>query len=423
MNILVIGSGGREHALVWKIAQSSHAGRIYCAPGNAGIAKLAECIPISATDIQSLYSFAIENKIGLTIVGPEAPLVLGIVDFFRKGGLRIFGPLSFAAQLEGSKAFSKGIMLKYGIPTADARVFRDAQKAIDYIIEKGVPIVVKADGLAAGKGVMVCSRLDEAVSAVNVIMSERLYGDAGAQVVIEECLEGEEASFLVFSDGNTIIPMPPSQDHKRAFDNDGGPNTGGMGAYSPVPIIDMNMQDMIMKDVMLPAVNALKAEGCPYEGILYAGIMLTPDGPKVLEFNCRFGDPEAQPILMRLKSDILEIMNSVIDKKLDCMKIEWSDKPSVCVVIAAGGYPDKYSTGHIIHGLEDLENRDDVIVFHAGTKIEGGKTVTAGGRVLGVTAIGEDIQTAIEKAYDGVRRICFEGMHFRKDIGQKGITQ
>jgi len=423
MDVLVIGSGGREHALVWKIAQSRHAGRIYCAPGNAGIARIAECIPISVTDIQSLYSFAMEKEIGLTIVGPEAPLVLGIVDFFRKGGLRIFGPLSFAAQLEGSKAFSKRIMLKYGIPTAEARVFTDHESAINYIREKGVPIVVKADGLAAGKGVMVCAKEDEAITAVNMIMTERLFGDAGAQVVIEECLEGEEASFLVFSDGNTVIPMPPSQDHKRALDNDEGPNTGGMGAYSPVPIIDRDMHDRIMKEVMLPAVNALQAEGCPYEGILYAGIMLTPEGPKVLEFNCRFGDPEAQPILMRLQSDILDIMNAVIDKKLDRMEIEWSDKPSVCVVIAAGGYPDKYSTGQTIHGLEDFDTMDDVIVFHSGTRSDGGNIVTAGGRVLGVTAVGADIRKAIDKAYEGVNRISFEGMHYRKDIGSKGINK
>jgi len=419
MNVLVIGSGGREHALVWKIAQSRHADRIYCAPGNAGINKIAECVPISAADIQSLYDFAVENDIGLTIVGPEAPLVLGIVDTFRKGGLRIFGPLSFAAQLEGSKAFSKHIMQKYGIPTAEARVFSDHKKAIDYIREKGVPVVVKADGLAAGKGVMVCTKEDEAISAVNMIMSDRLFGEAGAQVLIEECLEGEEASFLVFTDGNTIIPMPPTQDHKRALDGDRGPNTGGMGAYSPVPVIDMEMQDRIMKDVMLPAVNALKAEGCPYEGILYAGIMLTADGPKALEFNCRFGDPEAQPILMRLKSDILDIMNAVIDKRLEGIDIEWSNKPSVCVVIASGGYPDKYSTGQVIHGLDDFDDMNDVVVFHAGTKIDGGNVVTAGGRVLGVTAAGEDINDAINKAYDGVKRIQFEGMQFRRDIGRR----
>jgi len=421
VNVLVIGSGGREHALVWKVAQSRHAGRISCAPGNAGIAKIAECVPISADDIQSLYTFAKEKEIGLTIVGPEAPLVLGIVDLFRKEGLRIFGPLSYAAQLEGSKAFSKRIMLKYGIPTAEARVFTDHEKAINYIREYGVPIVVKADGLAAGKGVMVCAKEDEAISAVNMIMSERCFGDAGSQVVIEECLEGEEASFLVFSDGNTVIPMPPSQDHKRALDNDEGPNTGGMGAYSPVPIIDTEMQDRIMKEVMLPAVNALKAEGCPYEGILYAGIMLTPEGPKVLEFNCRFGDPEAQPILMRLQSDILDIMNAVVDKKLDSTDIEWSNKSSVCVVVAAGGYPGKYSTGQVINGLDSLEDMKDLIVFHAGTKSVGGKIVTAGGRVLGVTAVGNDINEAIDRAYEGIGRINFDGMQFRRDIGRRGV--
>lgn len=419
MNVLVIGSGGREHALVWKIAQSRRAGRIYCAPGNAGIAKIAECVPISATDIPSLFNFAMEKKIGLTVVGPEAPLVIGISEAFRKGGLRIFGPSGYAAQLEGSKAFSKGIMQKYGIPTAEAMVFTDDEDAIKYIKDKGVPIVVKADGLAAGKGVVVCSNEDEAIRAVNMIMSERLFGDAGRQVVIEECLQGEEASFLVFTDGKSIIPMPSSQDHKRALDGDKGPNTGGMGAYSPVPIIDREMQDRIMADVMIPAVNGLNAEGYPYEGVLYAGIMLTPQGPKALEFNCRFGDPEAQPILMRLESDILDIMDAVIDKRLDTITIEWSNKVSVCVVIAAGGYPDKYSTGQIIKGLDDIEMMTDIIVFHAGTKTDGTNILTSGGRVLGVTALGEDIKSAIEKAYEGVSRIHFDGMHYRKDIGRR----
>lgn len=423
MNVLVIGSGGREHALVWKIAQSRRAGKIYCAPGNAGIAKIAECVPISATDIPSLFKFAMEKKIGLTVVGPEAPLVIGISEAFRKGGLRIFGPSGYAAQLEGSKAFSKGIMQKYGIPTAEARVFTDDEDAIKYIKDKGVPIVVKADGLAAGKGVVVCSNEDEAIRAVNMIMSERLFGDAGRQVVIEECLQGEEASFLVFTDGKSIIPMPSSQDHKRALDGDKGPNTGGMGAYSPVPIIDREMQDRIMADVMIPAVNGLNAEGYPYEGVLYAGIMLTPQGPKVLEFNCRFGDPEAQPILMRLESDILDIMDAVIDKRLDTITIEWSNKASVCVVIAAGGYPDKYSTGQIIKGLDDIEMMTDIIVFHAGTKTDGTNTLTSGGRVLGVTALGEDIKSAIEKAYEGISRIHFDGMHYRRDIGRRAKKQ
>lgn len=424
MNVLVIGSGGREHALVWKVAQSRHVNRLYCAPGNAGIEKIAECVPISADDIQSLYAFAKEKEIGLTIVGPEAPLVLGIVDLFRKGGLRIFGPLRYAAQLEGSKAFSKRMMQKYGIPTAEACVFTEHEKAMNYIREKGIPVVVKADGLAAGKGVMVCYNEDEAIAAVNTIMSDRVFGDAGRQVVIEECLEGEEASFLVFTDGTTIIPMPPSQDHKRALDGDKGPNTGGMGAYSPVPFIDREMQERIMKEVMIPAVNALRSEGYLYEGILYAGIMLTAEGPKVLEFNCRFGDPEAQPILMRLKSDIVDIMNAVVDRKLDCTEIEWSNKPSVCVVVAAGGYPGKYPTGHVIEGLNDPEDMpEDVIVFHAGTKREDGKIVTAGGRVLGVTAIGNDINEAIDRAYEAIGRIHFDGMQFRRDIGRKGIKQ
>lgn len=423
MDILVIGSGGREHAIVWKIAQSRNAGRIYCAPGNAGIAKIAECLPISATDIQSLNDFAKDRNIGLTIVGPEAPLVLGIVDKFRSDGLRIFGPLSFAAQLEGSKAFSKNLMQKYGIPTAEARVFRDKDLAIRYISEVGGPLVVKADGLASGKGVMVCFSADDAADAVNMTMSQRVFGEAGAQVVIEEYLEGEEASFLVFTDGKTVIPMPPSQDHKRALDADRGPNTGGMGAYSPVRSVDSRMQDRIMDEVMLPAISAMRTEGCPYEGILYAGIMLTSDGPKVLEFNSRFGDPEAQPILMRLKSDLLDIMNAVVDRRLEEIKIEWSDIQSVCVVVAAGGYPDKYSTGDIITGLEDIEEMNDVIVFHAGTRLDGNKIVTAGGRVLGVTAVGKEMSDAISRAYEGVGRIHFKGMQFRKDIGKRSVSQ
>ncbi|MCC7202545.1 MAG: phosphoribosylamine--glycine ligase [Nitrospirae bacterium] len=421
MNVLVIGSGGREHALVWKIAQSRHANRIYCAPGNAGIAKIAECVPISSTDIKSLYAFAKDKDIGLTVVGPEAPLVLGIVDTFKSNGLRIFGPTRFAAQLEGSKAFSKKIMLKYGIPTAEAGIFTDPEKAISYARAMGAPVVVKADGLAAGKGVIVCSNEGEAQDAIDRIMTRRVFGEAGSTVVIEECLAGEEASFLAFSDGTTVIPMPPSQDHKRALDGDRGPNTGGMGAYSPVPAVDASMQERIMKEVMLPVVNALRAEGNSYEGILYAGIMLTRTGPRVLEFNCRFGDPEAQPVLMRLETDLLDIMNAVVDRRLDKIDIAWSPSAAVCVVVAAAGYPDKYPTGQVIKGLEDMDDMKDVMVFHAGTKKDNDDIVTAGGRVLGITATGINIGEAIIRAYNSVDRVQFDGMQFRKDIGKRAI--
>lgn len=421
MNILVIGSGGREHALVWKIAQSRHANRIYCAPGNAGIAKIAECVPISSTDIKSLYAFAKDKDIGLTVVGPEAPLVLGIVDTFKSKGLRIFGPTRFAAQLEGSKAFSKKIMQKYAIPTAEAGIFTDPEKAISYVRAMGAPIVVKADGLAAGKGVIVCSNEGEAQDAIDRIMTRRVFGEAGSTVVIEECLVGEEASFLAFSDGTTVIPMPPSQDHKRALDGDSGPNTGGMGAYSPVPAVDASMQERIMREVMLPVVNALRAEGDSYEGILYAGIMLTRTGPRVLEFNCRFGDPEAQPVLMRLETDLLDILNAVVDRRLDKIDIAWSPSAAVCVVVAAAGYPDKYPTGQVIKGLEDMDDMIDVMVFHAGTKKDNDDIVTAGGRVLGITATGKNIGEAISRAYNGVDRVQFDGMQFRKDIGKRAI--
>ena len=418
MKVLVIGGGGREHALVGKISKSPKVSKIFCAPGNAGISRIAECVSIRADDVQGLLSFVKHNKIDVTVVGPEAPLVLGISDAFRSEGLKIFGPSKAASKLEGSKAFSKNIMLKYNIPTAEAGVFTDYDNAIEYIRKKGTPIVIKADGLAAGKGVIVATNEKEATDAVKAMMIDMVYGDAGKMIIIEECLTGEEASFLVFTDGRDIIPMPLSKDHKRVFDDDKGPNTGGMGAYSPVPGISDEMYLRIMDDIIVPVIEGLEREGYTYEGVLYTGLMITRDGPRVLEFNCRFGDPEAQPIIMRLSSDIMEIIEGVVGRRLGMVNVKWSDSASVCVVMASGGYPDKYRNGKIISGLNDVAGMDDVMVFHAGSAYNNENIVTAGGRVLGVTALGEDIGKAKEKAYEAVSKIYFDGMHYRKDIGR-----
>lgn len=420
VKVLIIGSGGREHALAWKISQSPRVTKIYCAPGNAGISRVAECIPIQPTDIINLLSFAKQEGISLTVVGPEAPLAIGIVDRFREAGLRIFGPSMAAAQMEASKIFSKKIMEKYKIPTADSKDFTEVNKAIDYIKEKGAPLVIKADGLAAGKGVIIAATEQEAIDALKILMIDKAFGQAGEKIIIEEFLEGEEASFLVFTDGHAIVPMPLSRDHKRILDNDKGPNTGGMGAYSPVPSVSMKMIDSVIKDIVKPVIAGLEKEGCSYEGILYTGLMITPEGiPKVLEFNCRFGDPEAQPILMRLETDIVEIIEAVIDKRLSEIEVKWSDKVAVCVVMASGGYPDKYQNGRIITGLDSIGDKKDVVVFHAGTAIKDNNIVTAGGRVLGVTALGDDMTIAIKRAYGAVEKIGFEGMQYRKDIGEK----
>lgn len=420
MKVLIIGSGGREHALAWKISQSPRVTKLYCAPGNAGISGVAECIPIQPGDIINLLSFAKQEDISLTVVGPEAPLAIGIVDRFREAGLRIFGPSMAAAQMEASKIFSKKIMQKYNIPTADSKDFTEVNPAINYIKEKGAPLVIKADGLAAGKGVIIAATEQEAIDALKILMIDKAFGHAGEKIIIEEFLEGEEASFLVFTDGDAIVPMPLSRDHKRIFDNDKGPNTGGMGAYSPVPSVSRQIIDSVIKDIVKPVIAGLEKEGCPYEGILYTGLMITPDGiPKVLEFNCRFGDPEAQPILMRLETDIVEIIEAVIDKKLNGIEVNWSDKAAVCVVIASGGYPDKYQSGRIINGLDSIADNKDVVVFHAGTAMKDNNIVTAGGRVLGVTALGEDMNIAIKRAYEAVEKIKFDGMQYRKDIGKK----
>jgi phosphoribosylamine--glycine ligase len=421
MKILVIGSGGREHALVWKISQSKKAGKIYCAPGNAGTSALAETVDIAAEDIQKLKAFAKEKKIDLTVVGPEAALVAGIVDEFESDGLKIFGPSKAAARLEGSKVFSKEFMLKYKIPTAKAEIFDDEKKAIKYIGNVNFPVVIKADGLAAGKGVIVANDAEGAEEAIHRIMVKREFGDAGSKVIIEECLIGEEASILAFTDGRTIVPMASSQDHKRVFDDDKGLNTGGMGAYSPAPLITEKLMKRIDKEILKPTVLGLKEGKLAYKGVIYVGVMVTKDGPKVLEYNARFGDPETQAILPRMKSDIVDIMLAVIDGRLDKIKIEWDKRACVCVVMASGGYPGAYKKGVDIQGLEKASALKDTVVFHAGTRSADGKIVTSGGRVLGVTALGGGIRAAIDNAYRAVKLISFEAMHFRNDIGRRAL--
>ncbi|KPA10558.1 phosphoribosylamine--glycine ligase [Candidatus Magnetomorum sp. HK-1] len=423
MKILVIGSGGREHALVWKILQSSKVSHVYCAPGNAGIKNIAECVDIKAENIQGLLSFALQQSIDLTVVGPEVPLALGLVNRFEKEGLRVFGPCKKAAQIEASKSFSRFIMEKYKIPIARGSSFDDADIAIEYIRTQPTPIVVKADGLAAGKGVIICNTHDDAINAVNTIMTDRIFGDAGNKVLIEECLVGEEASFLAFTDGNTVLPLPSSQDHKAIYDNDEGPNTGGMGAYSPAPVIDRIMHDKIMDEVMIPVVEGLKAEGIQYRGVLYAGIMVVKDRIYVLEFNVRFGDPECQPLLMRLKTDIVDIMEACIDTRLDQCKLDIDPRSSVCVVLSSEGYPKSYESGMPISGLNKDFDENVVKVFHAGTAQKEDEIVTNGGRVLGVTALGDDIKSAIDNAYEAVKSIQWDGIYYRKDIGKKAVDR
>jgi phosphoribosylamine--glycine ligase len=423
MNILVIGSGGREHALVWKICQSPLVDKVYCAPGNPGIGQLAENVPLKVDDLPALLAFAREKSIGLTVVGPELPLSLGIVDLFEEHGLRIFGARRNAALIEASKAFSKDLMKKYHVPTAFYEVFTEIEPAIAFIDRHGAPIVVKADGLAAGKGVIVAQTRDEAVEAVREMLSGNAFGEAGSRVVIEEFLRGEEASFLVFTDGKNIIPLASAQDHKAVFDGDKGPNTGGMGAYSPAPVVTPAIHEKAMSDVIRRTVDGMAAEGRPYRGVLYAGLMIDGDSVKTLEFNARFGDPECQPLLMRLKSDIVPVLLAVADGDISGITLEWHDQAAVCVVLASGGYPGDYRKGDEIHGLDQAAGLDDLVVFHAGTAEQGGKQVTNGGRVLGVTGRGPTVKAAIERAYQGVAVISWEGMHFRRDIGQKAVDR
>ncbi len=426
MRILVIGSGGREHALVWKIAQSPLAEKIFCAPGNPGISRHAECLDIKADDIVSLLDFARKEKIDLTVVGPEAPLAAGIVDEFSRHKLKIFGPNKKAANLEASKIFAKQMMVRYGVPTADFRVFSDLDEAKKYISVKGAPCVIKADGLAQGKGVFVAATIKEAMQALDSVMLHKSFGKAGERLIIEDCLQGQEASLLFLTDSRHVVPLVSSQDHKRIFDNDEGPNTGGMGAYSPAPVVTDKLYEQILKTVAHRIIAGLLKEGIEYKGILYAGIMITKDGPKVLEFNVRFGDPETEAILPRLRTDLIELMLAVAEGKLSRFSaLEWDKRPCVCVVCSSAGYPGDYTKGKLISGLEDVEKMHDIIVFHAGTKMvtQGGKwdIVTNGGRVLGVTGLGDTIKEAIDKTYEAVRKISFEGMHYRKDIGYKAL--
>ena len=421
MKVLVIGGGGREHSLVWKIAQSPEVSKIFCAPGNPGISELAECIDITADQTSLLCEFAVKENIGLTVVGPEAPLVDGIVDVFSKHNLKVFGPDQKAAILEDSKVFSKLLLRKHGIPTADFKCFDDHSQARHYILSRGAPIVVKADGLSKGKGVFVCKTNDEALLAIDSIMKDRVFGNAGDQVVIEECLIGEEVSLLAFTDGRTIVPMESSQDHKTVYDGDEGPNTGGMGAYSPVPIMTSELYRGVEKNILVPTVHAMNKEGRPYKGVIYIGLMITSAGPMVLEFNVRFGDPEAQVILTRMKSDIVPIMLATISGGLDNVDLEWLPQASVCVVMASGGYPGQYDNGKEIKGLDSLKNQEGISVFHAGTKSENEKIVTNGGRVLNVVACGRDIKEAQKKVYEAVSKISFDGAHYRRDIADKAI--
>jgi len=410
MNVLVVGSGGREDTLAWKLYQSERVDQIYTAPGNAGAARWGDCVDISAEDMVKLLEFAKENDIGLTLVGPEAPLVDGIVDLFNREGLRIFGPTKGAAQLEGSKAFAKDLMAKYGIPTGAYKTFEDHEAAKEYTKEQGAPIVIKADGLAAGKGAIVCPDLDSAFKAIDTIMVEKSFGDAGARVVVEEFLQGEEASILAFTDGETVLPMASSQDHKAVYDGDKGPNTGGMGAYSPAPVITGELEKEIEDTILRPTIKGMKAEGALYKGVLYAGLMITEEGPKVIEYNCRFGDPELQAVLPRMKTDMVIPVEACIDGTLEQVSLEWDQRAAVCVVMASGGYPGKYGKGKEIFGITETQNMQDVLLFHAGV-------------VMGVTALGDGIGRAVDQAYSAVRTLKFEDAYFRSDIAHRALKR
>ncbi len=426
MKVLVIGSGGREHALVWKISQSPLVKEIFCASGNAGMAQQAKCVAIEATDIPGLLKFAKEKKIDLTVVGPEAPLVAGIVNQFEKAGLKIFGPTKEAAQLEGSKVFSKEFMKRFDIPTAEFHVVTDMQAAarvLAVLKPKNYPVVIKADGLAAGKGVIICNSFQEAKEAVSQMLEQKIFKEAGARVVIEEFLEGEEVSILIASDGQDFVILDSAQDHKRIFDDDLGPNTGGMGAYSPTNLISKNLLKEISTRIVEPTIAGMDEEGHTFKGILYAGLMLTDRGPFVLEYNVRFGDPETQAIIPRFKNDLVEIMLASVNEDLSGMQLEWDKRRCVCVVLASGGYPGAFETGKTIQGLRDIKESADTIVFHAATKNVGGEIVTSGGRVLGVTGLGSTIEQAVQTAYKAVDRITFEKCFFRRDIGAKAFKK
>ena len=425
MKILIIGGGGREHALAWKIAQSPRVEKVFVAPGNAGTARESKCenVAVQAEDVGGLLTFAQGNKIDLAIVGPEIPLVLGVVDRFRTAGLRCFGPTKAAAQLEGSKAFAKDFLARHKIPTAAYGNFTDVVAAESFIKKMGAPIVVKADGLAAGKGVIIAQTVDEASAAVRDMLAGNAFGEAGHRVVVEEFLEGEEASFIVMVDGDHILPLATSQDHKRVGDGDTGPNTGGMGAYSPAPVVTPALHARVMREVIEPTVRGMKAEGCPYTGFLYAGLMIGRDGvPKVLEYNCRFGDPETQPVMLRLQSDLVALIEAALDGRLDKIEATWDPRPALGVVMAAGGYPGAYKKGDAISGLPATD-APDAKVFHAGTALKDGSVVTSGGRVLCVTALGATVGAAQKRAYEVARKISWAGAHYRTDIGYRAIAR
>ena len=421
MNVLLIGGGGREHALSWKLAQSKKLTKLYIAPGNPGTAKHGQNVPIAADDVEALVDFAKENKIGLVVVGPEDPLAAGIVDALEAEGIKAFGPSGPAAQLEADKAFAKQLMRSSAVSTAEGQIFERFEDAKAYIASRDTAVVIKAAGLAKGKGVFVCDDPADGILAAEKVMCDRIFGAAGDKLIVEDKLLGEEASILAFVDGRNIYVMESSQDHKAIGDGDTGPNTGGMGAYSPAPVVTDAIMDQITREILVPIVDGMNRNGTPYKGVLYAGIMITPAGPRVLEFNVRFGDPETQPILMRLKSDLLEVFLAVCDGKLDQITLKWDPRPAVCVVMASGGYPGDYEKGKPITGIKQAEQLGDVIVFHAGTTAKDGDIVTNGGRVLGVTALGNKIADAKEKAYQAVDKIKFDGAYCRRDIADKAI--
>jgi phosphoribosylamine--glycine ligase len=424
MKVLVVGQGGREHALAWKLSQSPSVRQVFCAPGNAGTELDATNVPLAADDIAGIVRFAKREDIGLTIVGPEAPLVAGLSDALASEGLRVFGPSKAAAELEGSKIFAKKMMRLAGVPTAEYRAFTNAEDALQYVETRSEqPLVVKADGLASGKGVTVCESREEATDAIRRIMQQQEFGEAGRRIVIEEKLVGQEASILAIVDGKNILPLESSQDHKPAYDDDRGPNTGGMGAYSPAPIVTAEAMDTIIDKVLVPTVHAMRRSDRPFLGVLYAGLMMTSQGPRVLEFNVRFGDPEAQPVLMRLQTDLADVLLAASEGRLaELPPLKWDPRPAVCVVMASEGYPGPYEKGRVIRGLSDAAELEDVKVFHAGTRTSGGEVVTDGGRVLGVTALGEDINEAKRRAYEAVKRIRWDGAWCRKDISDKART-
>ena len=419
MKVLVVGSGGREHAICWKLLQSPKVDKIYCAPGNAGIGEIAELVPVGAMEFDKLAEFAKANDIGLTVVGMDDPLVGGIVNKFEEEGLRVFGPRANAAIIEGSKAFSKELMKKYNIPTAAYETFDNYEAALEYVKKGDFPVVLKADGLALGKGVLICNNLEEAEAGLNTIMVDKKFGDSGNKVVIEEFLTGQEMSVLSFCDGKTIVPMVSAQDHKRALDGDKGLNTGGMGTFSPSRYYTPELAEECMETIYKPTVEALNREGRTFKGIIFFGLMLTPKGMRVIEYNARFGDPETQVVLPRLKTDLLEIFEACVEGTLDKINVEWEDNGTACVVLASGGYPESYQKGYEITGLEDAKKAPNILIFHAGTALKDGKFVTNGGRVLGITGIGKDLDEAIKIAYEGVKLVDFKDKHYRKDIGVK----